>query len=124
MQSIDDFRDYVRISKLLYQQEKEISFVIILNEITVGRIGLHHLNSKNKSASIGYWLAKDAEGKGIVTKSCKLIIAFGFQQLDLERIEVKVAVNNLKSEAIPRRLNFKLEGILRRAELVTINSSI
>lgn len=118
MKSIHDFRSYISNCELLYQQGKEVSFVIIADEVTVGRIGLHHLNSENKNAAIGYWLTKDAEGKGIISKSCEAIIKYGFEELGLHRIEIKAAVNNLRSQAIPQKFNFTKEGILREAELV------
>ena len=118
MQSVDDFRDYIKNCELLYQQNKEVSFVILLDGLVVGRIGLHYLNLQNKNAAIGYWLIKDAEGKGIISKSCRAIITYGFQELKLHRIEIKAAIGNFKSQAIPEKLNFKKEGILRQAELV------
>jgi ribosomal-protein-serine acetyltransferase len=118
IQSIDDFHSYIKNCELLYQQGKEVSFVIILDEVPVGRIGLHHLNIQNKNAAIGYWLTKNAEGKGIISRSCKVIITYAFQELGLHRIEIKAAVDNLRSQAIPKKFNFTKEGILRQAELV------
>jgi len=73
---------------------------------------------ENKNGSIGYWLTKNAEGKGIVTNSCKKLINYGFEQLGLHRLEIKAAVKNVKSQSIPRKLNLTKEGILREAELV------
>jgi len=118
IQSVDDFRKYIKNCELLYQQGKEVSFVIIADGISVGRIGLHHLNTQNKSAAIGYWLTKKAEGNGIISKSCKTLLTYGFRELNLHRIEIKAAVDNLRSQAIPQRLNFVKEGILRQAEWV------
>ncbi|KAA9038545.1 GNAT family N-acetyltransferase [Ginsengibacter hankyongi] len=118
MRSVEDFRSYIENCELLYQQNKEVSFVIIFGEMLVGRIGLHYINLNNKSASIGYWLTREAEGKGIVTNSCRQIITYGFKKLGLHRIEIKAATENFKSQAIPEKLGFKKEGILRQAELV------
>jgi ribosomal-protein-serine acetyltransferase len=92
--------------------------VIMYKDKLVGRIGLHHMNLQNKIAAIGYWQDKGVEGQGIITKSCIALINYGFEDLGLHRIEIKAATNNLKSQAIPERLNFKKEGILRQAELV------
>jgi ribosomal-protein-serine acetyltransferase len=72
----------------------------------------------NKCASIGYWLSKELEGKGIITRSCKAVIDEGFKRLKLNRIEIRAAVENYKSQAIPQRLGFKQEGIIRQAEFV------
>lgn len=118
MKSISDFEEYIRNCESLYRQKKEISFVIFFEKKVIGRIGLHHINMDNKIASIGYWITKDAQGKGIITKSCKKLISFGFNETNLHRIEIKAAVENLKSQAIPKKLNFIKEGILREAELV------
>jgi ribosomal-protein-serine acetyltransferase len=118
MQSVDDFREYIKNCELLYEQKKEVSFVIILNECAVGRIGLHYLNLQNKNAAIGYWLTKDAQGKGLTTRSCKKLLTHGFENMGLHRIEIKVATDNLRSQAIPKKLNFRKEGLLRQAELV------
>jgi ribosomal-protein-serine acetyltransferase len=118
MQSAIDFQEYIVTCETLYRQGKEVSFVILLNKVAVGRVGLHHVNPDNKNASIGYWLTKDAEGKGIIIRSCRTLISYGFDELNLHRIEIKAAVKNLKNRAIPEKLNFKKEGILREAELV------
>jgi len=118
MNSVEDMRRYLQNCERLYQGKKEVSFVIFLNGNPVGRIGLHHLNLQNKIGSIGYWLDKNAEGKGIITKSCIQLINYGFEKEGLNRIEIKAAVKNFKSQAIPARLNFKKEGILRQAEWV------
>ena len=118
MQTIADLKVYLKNAETLCQQKKEASFAIIFNDVAVGRIGLHHLNMQNKIGAIGYWLTKDAQGKGIILKSCKALVNYGFQNLDLHRIEIKAAVDNLKSQAIPVKLNFVKEGILRQAEFV------
>ncbi len=118
MQSVNDFENYIRNCELLCKQEKEVSFVIFLNERPVGRIGLHHLNLQNKIGAIGYWLTKEAEGQGIISKSCKKLIEYGFNELGLNRIEIKCASENNKSQSIPQRFNFVKEGIMRQAEFV------
>jgi ribosomal-protein-serine acetyltransferase len=118
MQSEEDMRKYLKNCELLFEQGQEISFIIIANESIIGRIGLNHIDRVNKNASIGYWIIKNAEGKGITSKSCEMLIRYGFQKLGLQRIEIRAATTNLKSQAIPKRFCFSQEGILRQAELV------
>jgi ribosomal-protein-serine acetyltransferase len=118
MKTLADFTSYIKNCEGLYAQKKEVSFIMIFNEKPVGRIGLHHLNLQNKMGAIGYWITRAAEGKGVVTRSCMKIISYGFNHLGLHRIECKVATTNLKSQAIPEKLHFKKEGILRDAEWV------
>ncbi len=118
MITVEDLKEYLKNAEILCQQGREASFAIIFNNVAVGRIGLHHLNMQNKIGAIGYWLSKDAQGKGIMLKSSKALICFGFHSLGLHRIEIKAAVNNLKSQEIPVKLNFVKEGVLRQAELI------
>ncbi|MBC3541058.1 GNAT family N-acetyltransferase [Rufibacter sediminis] len=118
MRSVEEVTAYVNACELRYQQKEEVSFVILLEDVLVGRIGIHHLDLQNRSASIGYWLVNNAEGKGIITRSCKKLITYGFEELGLHRIEIKAAAANLKSQAIPEKLDFTKEGVLRHAEWV------
>lgn len=118
MQSVEDMRHYLKNCELLQEERKEIGFIILLNNRPAGRIGLHHLNLQNRIGSIGYWIDKSEEGKGFITKSCIKLIDYGFGELLLNRIEIKTAVKNFKSQAIPIKLNFKKEGMLRQAEFV------
>lgn len=121
MHSLEDYKTFLQNAEQLFKEEKGIGFTIFYQENPVGNIGLYHINPSNKTASIGYWLDENVVGKGIVIKSCAKLIDYGFQDLKLNRIEIKAAVNNHRSQAIPKRLNFKMEGILREAEFV--NSS-
>jgi RimJ/RimL family protein N-acetyltransferase len=52
----------------------------------------------------------------IMTKACEAFIEYGFNGLNLNRIEIRVAEGNMKSRAIPERLGFTEEGKIRQAE--------
>jgi ribosomal-protein-serine acetyltransferase len=84
--------------------------------ILVGSIGFHHIDWNNKQTSIGYWLAKEAEGHGIMTRSVQALINYAFFDLNLNRIEIRCGTKNFKSRAIPERLGFVQEGIVRDGE--------
>jgi ribosomal-protein-serine acetyltransferase len=78
-----------------------------------GVVGLHYLDPRARRTEIGYWLGKAYEGKGIMTRTCRFLCAYLFGELALNRVEIRCAVPNRRSRAIPERLGFTQEGILR-----------
>jgi ribosomal-protein-serine acetyltransferase len=82
----------------------------------VGVVGYHRIDWANRKTSIGYWLAASYEGRGLVTKACRALIEYAFCNLKLNRIEIRCATENEKSRAIPKRLDFTQEGVIRQAE--------
>jgi ribosomal-protein-serine acetyltransferase len=116
MQTIANFKQYINETNKRAADETDFGYAIIINKNIVGRIGMHHINRQNKIGEIGYWLADGWQGRGIITKCCTALIDHGFTVLDLNRIEIKCGVGNDKSRAIAEKLQFKQEGILRRAE--------
>ncbi len=116
MQTVDFAKNFINGTMQRNAEESEHAFVIILDNKVIGRVGLYKIDLQNKIGEIGYWIAEDQQGKGIVTQSCKRIIDFAFTELQLNRIEIKCGTGNTKSQAIPERLHFTKEGILRQAE--------
>ena len=79
-----------------------------------GIIGLHYISQQFHSTEIGYWLGRDYGGRGIMTKVCRHLCTYLFEELNLNRIEIRCSETNERSRAIPERLGFRLEGKLRR----------
>jgi ribosomal-protein-serine acetyltransferase len=84
----------------------------------IGVIGMHRINWLNRSVEIGYWIAQDYQGKGIVTEACRAVVTHVFEELDLHRVQIRCATGNTKSCAIPKRLGFVHEGTVREAEQI------
>jgi ribosomal-protein-serine acetyltransferase len=118
MQSVEFIENYIKESTQRKNEGTAFAFVIIENEKVVGRIGIYKINNINKIGEIGYWIAENQQGKGIVTKCCKGLIDFCFNELHLNRIEIICGTENYKSQVIPQRLGFTKEGIIRQGALV------
>ena len=99
-----------------YQAGTDVIFGIFYDARYVGNIGLQRMKNKNNSGMIGYWLAEKEQGKGIITNCVKAICDYGFYTLNLNRIWLTCANLNYKSQAIPERLGFTKEGVLRDNE--------
>ena len=82
----------------------------------IGVIGYHRVDWPNRSTSLGYWLGEEFQGRGIMTKACRSMISYAFEEYHLHRVEIRCAEQNLKSRAIPERLGFRPEGKIREAE--------
>ncbi|OZB93759.1 GNAT family N-acetyltransferase [Paenibacillus sp. XY044] len=89
---------------------------IWVNDEIAGLISYHQIDWNNRSVSIGYWLGKEFEGNGIMTSACRTFVDYALMDLDLNRVEIRCATGNNRSRAIPERLGFVLEGIVREAE--------
>ena len=81
-----------------------------------GVVSFVGINPGCRSAMIGYWLGAEYEGKGIMTRACKALIDYGFGDLSLNRIVIRAATENVRSQAVPLRLGFTREGVEREAE--------
>ena len=62
---------------------------------------------------IGYWCRKKFQNQGYITESTMAITAFGFHQLNAERIEIRCDSKNVRSQKIPLKLGFCLEATLK-----------
>ncbi len=86
---------------------------IWLDNELVGAIGAQHISPLFRSAEIGYWLGETYQRRGIMIKTCSYLITYLFDELNLNRIEIRCSEANERSRAIPERLGFRLEGKLR-----------
>jgi RimJ/RimL family protein N-acetyltransferase len=75
-------------------------------------ISLHAIASG--TAEVGYWCAPAARGRGVVTDAVGALCRWGFEALDLERIEWLAAVGNWPSRAVAQKCGFTIEGVGRQ----------
>lgn len=113
--SLESALDFISQTRKADAEKTSRTFGIFYQEKLVGIIGFVNFSWTSRRTEIGYWIDKDYEGKGIVTESCKALINYAFEELDMNRIEIRCATENTRSRAVPERLNFKLEGVLRQS---------
>jgi RimJ/RimL family protein N-acetyltransferase len=82
----------------------------------IGNIGLHAINPKDHSAIFGIAIGeKDYWGNGYGTEATRLILDYGFQQLNLHRISSSAFAFNERSIRLHKKVGFKEEGRQREA---------
>lgn len=115
-QSVDDLLMFMKESRLQFANNLGIQAGIWYQGQIVGAVGFHDLDWVDRKVETGYWLSADQQGKGIITKTCKTLINYAFDEYGLNKVEIHCATGNSRSRAIPERLGFTQEGIIRQAQ--------
>ena len=108
--------EFIRTQLKDSEEKKDSVFVIWYRKQFSGLISLKENDIFNKKIEIGYWLTENMTGKGIITKSVKVLSEYFFMVMDINRLVIRSATGNNKSSAIPKRLGFTFEGIEREGE--------
>lgn len=99
-----------------YADGKSLSCAILWQNQVVGNISYNSIDHDLKRVEVGYWVSAQYQGLGIVTKSLLKLIHVAFDELDMEKVQISVAVGNEPSKRVCERLEFELEGTITRAE--------
>ncbi len=116
--AIESTRNFVLRSIESRLERKTLALALERDGELIGSTGFNRLEWAARVCEIGYWIASDEVGKGIITRACQVMIDYAFDELEMNRVEIRCSSENTRSAAIPERLGFKLEGILREAEVV------
>jgi RimJ/RimL family protein N-acetyltransferase len=79
----------------------------------VGFAGIFGLDDPGAEGEIGYLVAAEARGQGIAGRSVALLTRWGFDELGLERIELRIDTDNVASARVAERAGYRLDGVLR-----------
>lgn len=83
--------------------------------LIIGRCGIHNWNPDQHRAEVGYVMEdENYKQKSLMTEALKAVIKYGFNQLNLNRMEAIVGINNLPSLKLIKKYHFVQEGILRQ----------
>jgi ribosomal-protein-alanine N-acetyltransferase len=81
----------------------------------IGTCGYHKISKAHFKAEIGYDLRPAFWGKGIMKEAVNCMLAYGYEELQFNRIEAFVDPANVASSKLLNRLGFQYEGFLRDA---------
>ena len=106
------------IKDCIEQNEKDcgLTFIITERDNICGTVNFHRIDKMHNTGEIGYWLSQSHSGRGIMTLAVKELVRIGFEELNLNIIEIHCAEGNAKSRAVPERLGFTYEATLRQRE--------
>lgn len=84
----------------------------------LGGVGLSQLNRNHGFANLGYWVRRTRQGRGVAPAAARLAARFAFEDLGLNRVEIVVAAENVRSQRAAEKAGARREGVLRRRLLL------
>jgi len=115
--SVEDQRKGLEGLAALHSEGDILGGAIDYRGRLVGGASVNGLNSDNRTAMLGYWIAEEFQGRGIATRVCSVLVDRAFEERAINRVEVRVMALNARSCAVAERLGFTLEGVLRESFL-------
>lgn len=108
-----DGKDF--ISAMLAADENDtFAFAITVDGTVIGSIGVfRQTNIHRRTAEMGYYIAEEYWGKGIMTEAVKQICQYVFEQSDIIRIYAEPFAHNIASCRVLEKASFQYEGTLR-----------
>lgn len=100
-----DSLEFIRKIQNERAEGSQYGFGMYCDSRLVGHMSLMHVTDEKKP-EIGYWIAEDYSGKGITTRATKAVEDFGFGTLGLSEIVIKARIDNVASNAIPKKLGY------------------
>ncbi len=118
IQTLSDAQAYIQQGLRQFSANDGFQAGIWLDDALIGSIGHHSIDWNNRKTELGYWLDKSHLRRGYMMLSLEAIIQHCFETYQLNRIQLRIAVNNTRSRILAERLHFKLEGVLRQDVLI------
>ncbi|MCL7749448.1 GNAT family N-acetyltransferase [Halalkalibacter alkaliphilus] len=119
-QTLTDTREFIDFVLQNYENQQVAPWGIELKDEQkfIGTIDFVWWKPTHKTAEIGYVISQDYWGKGITTEAATKVVEFGFEQMDLVRIQARCFVENLRSQRVMEKIGMSFEGINRKDMLV------
>ena len=112
--SLDQSREQQERARAAFLARDDLQLILFQGDRLVGSCGLHRIDWSVPSFEIGYWVRTPDARMGYATEAVAAIGCFAFEKLGARRVEIRVHTGNVRSRAIPERLGYQLEGVLRQ----------
>ena len=109
-----DGKEFI-LAMLSADENDTFAFAITVNEKVIGSIGaFRQTNIHSKTAELGYYIAEEYWGKGIMTEAVKQLCSYVFSNSDMIRIYAEPFAYNIGSQRVLEKAGFQYEGTRRR----------
>jgi len=111
--SIEEERSFLLQNHDKMKNNFEYNYGILFDERLIGGIGIKINQHNTYIGEIGYFIDEAYWKKGTATEAVKLIEKIGFNDLNLERIEILMVPENIGSVKVAENCKYKREGLLK-----------
>jgi RimJ/RimL family protein N-acetyltransferase len=110
-----DAREYLASTRRGWREATISSFAIADGRTgeTLGSISIHWLDHEHGVGEVGYWVQRDARGRGVATRAVLLIARWAIRDCGLRRLQLRADIANAASQRVAEKAGFKREGVLR-----------
>jgi len=110
--SLKEARSWLEIQVAAFQEGTNFEFAIETEDGRyLGGCGLNQIDTVHRSANLGYWVRSRATGRGVATGAVRLLRNWGFENTDLIRMEIVIAVENSASHRVAEKVGATREGV-------------
>lgn len=118
--SIEDSRAFLEFATQKYENGGEPDWGIVYrgNGCLVGACGLVNWEAEHARAEVGFVLSREYWGRGLMSEAVQAILRFGFERMNLNRIEARCIAENAASARVMEKAGMVYEGTLRQREYI------
>ena len=117
--SLEDSRSWLEAQALAFDSRTAFEFATVsAGGRYLGGCGLNHIDEINHRANLGYWVRSAASRRGVATSAVRALRDWAFDNTNLIRLEIVIAVGNMASHRVAEKVGAVREGTLRRRLLL------
>ncbi|MFP4655999.1 MAG: GNAT family N-acetyltransferase [Candidatus Woesearchaeota archaeon] len=110
---VEDSLKYLFDKEEETKKGKKVEYGIYLKREYIGNISIFDIDEKNKSGEIGYWLSSSRTRNGYMTEALKILEKEVFENLGLNRIQIRCDEDNKASSGVAKKCNYTYEGKMK-----------
>ena len=107
--TVDDSKGFIELMLQRRSDDKEYGYGIKYNDVVIGHTSLMHLGD-GKRPEIGYWIASEYGGKGIMTKVVIALTDFAINRLGVQNIIIRADPKNIGSNRVAEKAGYAIVG--------------
>jgi RimJ/RimL family protein N-acetyltransferase len=110
-----DARTYVAMTRRGWKDGTHATFAVTdaQSADVLGSVGLHWLDPDEGVAEVGYWVRREARGRGIATRGTRLAARWALESCATKRLQLRADTRNVASQHVAESAGFRREGVLR-----------